>query len=183
MENQETKKKSTKVSVIETNSTAIKVKVLNTSDLEMPKMHSKEASGFDLRADLTNMSAVDCYVGSYSVVDDGIAIAPLSTVKIPSGVRVEMPKYIDATVAPRSGVTLKTGLKAQIGTIDSDYRGDIGVILVNVSNQTEIVKHGDRVAQLKFNLKPLVELVPISSEDELSSSERGGNGFGHSGVC
>lgn len=142
---------------------------------------SREASGYDLIA----------YLGYYEIYSDTntshkkevaayatIAIPPHGRILVPTGIRLALPEHIEAIVRPRSGLTLKTGLIAQIGTIDSDYRGEVKVTLVNTTNKVIYINVNDRIAQLVYQYK-----VPINhkSVSFLPVSHRGENGFGSTG--
>ena len=121
----------------------------------------------DLRANLT----------------EPVVLQPLERRLIPTGLFIELPSDCEAQVRPRSGLALKHGITVlnSPGTIDADYRGEIGVILVNLSNEPFEIHHGERIAQMVIAKFQQVELQEVSSKDELSDTERGAGGFGHSG--
>jgi dUTP pyrophosphatase len=121
----------------------------------------------DLRANLT----------------EPIVLRPLERKLIPTGLFIELPRDCEAQVRPRSGLALKHGITVlnSPGTIDADYRGEIGVILVNLSNEPFEIQPGERIAQMVIAKFQQVELQEVSSKDELSDTERGAGGFGHSG--
>ena len=129
-------------------------KIYNQSNNPLPAYASECAAGMDLRANLT---------------------APV--------VFIELPRDCEAQVRPRSGLALKHGITVlnSPGTIDADYRGEIGVILVNLSNEPFEIQPGERIAQMVIAKFQQVELQEVSSKDELSDTERGAGGFGHSG--
>ena len=108
---------------------------------------------------------------------------PLERKLIPTGLFIELPRDCEAQVRPRSGLALKHGITVlnSPGTIDADYRGEIGVILVNLSNEPFEIQPGERIAQMVIAKFQQVELQDVSSKDELSDTERGAGGFGHSG--
>ena len=108
---------------------------------------------------------------------------PLERKLIPTGLFIELPRDCEAQVRPRSGLALKHGITVlnSPGTIDADYRGEIGVILVNLSNEPFEIQPGERIAQMVIAKFQQVELQEVSSKDELSDTERGAGGFGHSG--
>ena len=108
---------------------------------------------------------------------------PLERKLIPTGLFIELPRDCEAQVRPRSGLALKHGITVlnSPGTIDADYRGEIGVILVNLSNEPFEIQPGERIAQMVIAKFQQVELHEVSSKDELSDTERGAGGFGHSG--
>lgn len=133
-------------------------------DLPLPKQMSKGASGFDL----------------YAAVKESLTISPGKWKLIPTGIALAMPDGCEAQVRPRSGLALKHGVTVlnTPGTIDADYRGEIGVILLNVGDQEYIVRRGERIAQLVFQLIPQVE---FQLTDQLDRTSRGSGGFGHTG--
>ncbi|RPJ97271.1 dUTP diphosphatase [Rummeliibacillus sp. TYF005] len=138
----------------------IKVKRL-VEDAVIPFKAHPTDSGFDLIA-----------------VEDMI-IWPFETKKINTGLAFELPSNYELQVRPRSGLSLKTGLKVIFGTVDNSYRGEVGVIAINVSSKEILVNKGDKVAQAVFQKIPDIELVEVQ---ELNSGDRGVNGFGSTGV-
>lgn len=143
----------------------LEVKVVNRSNNKLPFYASEGSSGMDLLA----------------CIDDDIDIMPLERKLIPTGISISIPEGFEAQVRPRSGLALKSGITVlnTPGTIDSDYRGEIGVILVNLSQDKFTVKNGDRVAQLVFSRYAKADFIEV---EELSVTERGSGGFGHSGI-
>ena len=107
-----------------------------------------------------------------------VYVLPNSTIRIPTGIHIELPEGYEAQIRPRSGLTSK-GIDAKFGTIDSDYRGEISVIQHNTTDTPFKIIHGDRIAQLVIAKYEQVELIEVKS---LSSTERGEGGFGHTGV-
>ena len=142
-------------------------KILNTSNNPLPAYASECAAGMALRANLT----------------EPIVLQPLERKLIPTGLFIELPSDCEAQVRPRSGLALKHGITVlnSPGTIDADYRGEIGVILVNLSNEPFEIQHGERIAQMVIAKFQQVELQEVNSKEELSDTERGAGGFGHSG--
>ena len=142
-------------------------KIYNQSNNPLPAYASASAAGLDLRANLT----------------EPIVLQPLERKLIPTGLFIELPRDCEAQVRPRSGLALKHGITVlnSPGTIDADYRGEIGVILVNLSNEPFEIQPGERIAQMVIAKFQQVELHEVSSKDELSDTERGAGGFGHSG--
>lgn len=134
-------------------------------DLPLPEAMTAGASGFDLRA----------------AVKEPVTLYPGERKLIPTGIAIAMPEGVEAQVRPRSGLALKHWITVlnTPGTIDADYRGEIGVILINLGFEPFTVKRGDRIAQLVFQVVPRVELVEV---EELPPSERGTGGFGSTGV-
>ena len=130
----------------------------------IPKRMSEGSSGFDLYADITKP----------------LVIEPGHRELIPTGFALEMPKRLEAQVRPRSGLALKHGITVlnTPGTIDADYRGEVGVVLINHGQEIFTVQPGDRIAQLVFMELPLIQLEEV---EELSHSNRNIGGFGHTG--
>ena len=141
------------------------VKVVNNSTNPLPKYESKSSAGMDLRAYL----------------DTIIVLKPLDRVMVKTGLYIQMPLGVEAQVRPRSGLAIKSGLTVlnSPGTIDSDYRGEICVILINLSNEDFEIKSGDRIAQLVFAKH---ESVGLEVTDSLEKSVRGESGFGSTGI-
>ncbi len=142
----------------------VTIQIKSTSKHPLPKYQTKEAAGLDLQANL----------------DDDIVIQPLERRVVPTGLFVSIPQGYELQVRARSGLSLKHGITLAngVGTIDSDYRGEIGVILVNLSNEPYIIHDGDRIAQMILSKIEQAEIQPVV---ELDSTERGEGGFGHSG--
>ena len=143
------------------------VKIYNKSNNPLPAYASVNAAGMDLRADL----------------QEPVMLQPLERKLIPTGLYIELPADCEAQVRPRSGLALKHGVTVlnSPGTIDADYRGEIGVILVNLSNEPFTVNPGERIAQMVIAKFRQEELVEVATLEELSDTERGAGGFGHSG--
>jgi dUTP pyrophosphatase len=141
------------------------VKITNKSKHPRPKYETMGASGMDIHAD----------------IEKSIIIEPLGRVLIKTGLYLEMENGLECQVRPRSGLALKKGLSVlnSPGTIDSDYRGEIGVILVNLSNQEVTIEDGERIAQLVFCRVEQVSLIEVAV---LNDSERGIGGFGSTGL-
>ena len=131
----------------------------------LPKYESEGAAGMDLRAFL----------------DEDIIIPPLGREKIPTGLKIELPKGFEAQIRPRSGLAIKTGITVlnSPGTIDSDYRGEIEIILINLGSSDAVIKDGERIAQLV--IMPVSRAV-LTKTNLLSVTLRGNGGFGSSGV-
>ena len=130
----------------------------------MPAYATSGSSGMDLRANLT----------------DTIVLKPLERIAIPTGIFIELPDGYEAQVRPRSGLAIKHGITClnTPGTIDADYRGEIKVILINLSKEEQTVNHGDRIAQIIFQRITHAEWVTAV---EINETERGIGGFGHTG--
>lgn len=142
----------------------MKIKVVNKSDLPLPSYNTKGSSGMDL----------------YANIDKPITIKPMERVLIPTGLYISIPVGYEAQVRARSGLAIKHGITLAngIGTIDSDYRGEIGVILINLGQEAYTINRGDRIAQLVIVKYERVEFELVS---DLDSTERGEGGFGHTG--
>ena len=149
----------------------IKVRIFNESKfLEpnyLPEYKSLGASGVDLRAD----------------IDEDIVLHPMQRMLISTGLRLAIPKNYEAQVRSRSGLTVKNGvIVLSIGTIDSDYRGVVGVPLANLGNEDFVIHRGDRIAQLVFQRVERVYFEGVASVNALGLTDRGDGGFGHTGV-
>lgn len=142
----------------------MKINIINKSEFELPEYKTNGSAGVDLKAN----------------INTAIELKPLDRVLIPTGLYISIPEGYEAQIRGRSGLALNHGISLAngIGTIDSDYRGEIGVILVNLSNKSYVINKGDRVAQMVFIKYEKVELVNVA---ELDSTIRGEGGFGHSG--
>ncbi len=143
----------------------MQVKVINRSHHPLPQYQSAQAAGLDLRAYLPQ---------------GGVTLQPLEHALIPTGLFIELPSGYEAQIRPRSGLALKHGVTVlnSPGTIDADYRGEVCVLLVNLSQTPFEVNDGERVAQMVVARHEQVEWQPV---DELSDTERGAGGFGHTG--
>ena len=141
------------------------VKIVNKSHHPLPQYSTANSAGMDLRAN----------------IDSPIVLAPLQRVLVPTGLFMSLPEGCEAQVRPRSGLALKHGITVlkTPGTIDADYRGEIGVILVNLGDKEFIINDGERIAQLVVAKYEKIEFLPVEALDE---TERGAGGFGHSGV-
>jgi dUTP pyrophosphatase len=146
-------------------SSYLKINVINQSRHQLPEYATAGSSGLDLRANL----------------ESPVLLNSLERQLIPTGLFMEIPEGFEAQVRPRSGLAIKQGLTClnSPGTIDADYRGEIKVILINLSQEPQLVNDGDRIAQLVFQKVEKVNLVSVL---ELSTSERAEGGFGHSGI-
>ena len=144
----------------------ISVKIVNNSHHPLPAYSTIDSAGMDVRAYLPN---------------GPIVLKPMERRLIPTGLHIELPQGYECQIRPRSGLALKYGLTIvnSPGTIDADYRGEIGVILMNLSQDEFIVNDGERICQMVVKEYTRVEWVQTES---LSSSERGEGGFGHTGV-
>ncbi len=142
-----------------------KVKVVNTGRQPLPAYATSQSAGMDLRAD----------------IESPITLHPMERSLVPTGIRIELPQGYEAQVRPRSGLALKHGITVlnTPGTIDSDYRGELKVLLVNLSNDDFVINAGERVAQMVIAKHETVEWEEVEVLDE---TERGEGGYGHTGV-
>ena len=142
----------------------MKVNIINKSNNPIPKYETSLSAGMDLRA----------------YIEGPITLHPGERKLIKTGLYIELPEKCEAQVRPRSGLALKNGITVlnSPGTIDADYRGDVGVILINHSNENFIVKSGDRIAQLVISK---FERVEWESTEKINSTQRGSSGFGSTG--
>ncbi|GHS86319.1 deoxyuridine 5'-triphosphate nucleotidohydrolase [Bacteroidia bacterium] len=142
----------------------IPIRLINKSTNPLPAYESEAAAGMDLRANLTEI----------------LTVKPLERVMVPTGLFVEIPMGYEAQIRPRSGLAAKHGITVlnAPGTIDADYRGEIRVILVNLSDQAFDIKHGERIAQMVIAKH---EKAVLTEVEELSETQRGTGGFGSTG--
>jgi dUTP pyrophosphatase len=143
----------------------MEVKIVNSSGNPLPEYSTNLSAGMDLRANL----------------DQPVTLKPLERKLIPTGLYLELPEGYEAQIRPRSGLALKKGISVlnSPGTIDADYRGEVGVILVNLSGEVFEVEHGERICQMVINKVEFVQWVQVGS---LEDTERGAGGFGHTGT-
>lgn len=143
----------------------MQVRIVNQSKHPLPSYETSHSAGMDLRANL----------------DQPVVLAPLQRAMIPTGLYVEIPEGFEAQVRPRSGLAAKKGITVlnSPGTVDADYRGEIKVILVNLSSEEFVVEDGERVAQMVVAAHAKVEWNCVG---ELNETERGAGGFGHTGT-
>ncbi len=141
------------------------VNIKNTSNHPLPAYETQGSAGIDLRANLS----------------ETLTLQPLERVLVKTGLFLELPESYEAQVRPRSGLALKKGITVlnAPGTIDADYRGEIGVILINLSQEKFSIHDGDRIAQLVF---AQVEQAALIEVNELNETKRGAGGFGSTGV-
>jgi dUTP pyrophosphatase len=140
------------------------IPIVNHSHHPLPAYATHGSSGLDLRA----------------FIPTPVQLAPLERVLIPTGLHIAMPNHMEAQIRPRSGLAIKQGLTClnTPGTIDADYRGEIKVILINLSNEIQLIQDGDRIAQIVFQQ---VEKMEWQLVENLESTQRGEGGFGHTG--
>lgn len=142
----------------------VEIKIINTSDNPLPAYATAGSSGMDIRAFLS----------------DAMTIEPFERILIPTGISIELPDNYEAQIRPRSGLAIKQGITClnTPGTIDADYRGEIKIIIINLSNERQVIQSGDRIAQMVIQR---VEKCLWQSTEEINSTERNQGGFGHTG--
>ena len=143
----------------------LKVKIVNNSGFPLPAYESFEAAGMDVRAALS----------------EPLTLGPGERTLVPTGLRMQLPPGYECQVRPRSGLALKKGITVlnTPGTLDADYRGEVGIILINLSKEPFVINPGERIAQLVVKQYVRVEWEPAERLDE---TQRGDGAFGHSGV-
>ena len=143
----------------------MKIRIVNHSSHPLPTYETAASAGMDLRANL----------------DADIVLNPLERILVPTGLFVEIPDGYEAQIRPRSGLAIKKGITLlnSPGTIDADYRGEIKVILVNLSSEPFVVCNGERIAQMIIAAHNKAEWVEV---EELENTSRGAGGFGHTGT-
>lgn len=143
----------------------MEINIINKSQHVLPSYETIASAGMDLRANLT----------------ESITLEPMDRLIIPTGLFMELPIGYEAQVRPRSGLAIKKGITClnTPGTIDADYRGEIGVILINLSKEAFVIENGERIAQMIIAKHERAEWTEV---EELSTTERGAGGFGSTGV-
>jgi len=143
----------------------MKIKIVNHSHHTLPEYATVHSAGMDLRANL----------------DEKVVIKPLERKLIPTGLFIELPIGYEAQIRPRSGLAIKKGITVlnSPGTIDADYRGEICIILINLSSEDFIIEDGERICQMVIAAHEQAEWVEV---DTLEATDRGSGGFGHTGV-
>ena len=142
----------------------VQIKIINTSGNNLPEYATKGSAGLDLKANL----------------ESAVTLQPLQRAMIPTGIFVEIPFGFEAQVRPRSGLAMNHGITClnSPGTVDSDYRGELKVILINLSTEAYTINNGERIAQIVISKVEKASWLPVI---ELQSSVRGEGGFGHTG--
>jgi len=140
------------------------INIINKSNNPLPKYESAQAAGMDIRCNIA----------------EDITLQPLERRLIPTGLFIALPEGYEAQIRPRSGLALKRGLTVlnTPGTIDADYRGEIGVILINLSNEPQTITPGERICQMVIAKHEQPQLIEV---EVLDQTDRGAGGFGHSG--
>lgn len=142
----------------------MQLKIINKSNNPLPRYESEQAAGMDIRCN----------------IPEPLTLQPLERKLVSTGLYIELPKGYEAQIRPRSGMALKSGLTVlnTPGTIDADYRGEVGVILINLSGEPQTIDPGERICQMVIARHEQPEIIEVT---ELSDTERGAGGFGHSG--
>lgn len=142
-----------------------KIRIINRGSQQLPAYATPQSAGMDLRAN----------------IEDPITLRPLERRIVPTGLYIALPEGYEAQVRPRSGLALKHGITVlnSPGTIDSDYRGEIGILLINLSDTPFVINAGERIAQMVVARHEQAELIEV---EELDDTERGAGGYGHTGV-
>jgi dUTP pyrophosphatase len=143
----------------------MKIRIINNSGNPLPEYSTEWSSGLDLRANL----------------EEPVGLKPLERTLIPTGLFIELPEGYEAQIRPRSGLTLKKGITVlnTPGTIDADYRGEIGIIVINLSNDPVEITHGERICQMVVTQ---VEKIELEQADKINETPRAAGGFGHTGT-
>lgn len=143
----------------------IKINTVNNSNNDLPHYATEGAAGMDIRAHL----------------DESVTLTPLQRMLIPSGIFMEIPAGYEVQIRPRSGLAFKNGITClnTPGTIDSDYRGELKILLINLSNENQTINNNDRIAQLIVAKVEKAQLILVQQLDE---TERAAGGFGHTGI-
>lgn len=143
----------------------MKIRIVNKSKHQLPAYSTKSSAGLDLRAD----------------INEDIILKSLERTLVPTGLFIELPDGYEAQIRPRSGLAIKKGISLvnTPGTIDADYRGEIGVILINLSNNDVKIEDGERICQMVINKHEKAELIEV---EQLGETDRGAGGFGHTGT-
>lgn len=143
----------------------VKIKIVNRGSQQLPAYATPQSAGMDLRANIA----------------EPITLQPMERCIIPTGLYIALPEGYEAQVRPRSGLALKHGITVlnSPGTIDADYRGELGVLLINLSTEPFVIEAGERIAQMVIARHEQGEFVLV---DELDKTERGEGGYGHTGV-
>ena len=146
----------------------IKISIVNKSSNPLPAYETAGSAGMDLRANL----------------NEPITLQPFERNLIPTGLFIELPEGYEAQIRPRSGMAIKQGVTClnSPGTVDADYRGELKVILINLSNTVQVINHSDRIAQKKKKKTEKAQLLLVNEVNELNESVRGEGGFGHTGI-
>ncbi len=143
----------------------MKIRLINKSEHPLPSYETDLSAGMDIRASLT----------------EAVELKPMERILVPTALYIELPKGFEAQIRPRSGLAIKHGISVlnTPGTIDADYRGEIKIILINLSGQNFTINNGDRIAQMIISTHERAEWVRV---ENLNNTTRGAGGFGHTGT-
>jgi dUTP pyrophosphatase len=143
----------------------VQVNIVNTSSNPLPAYATPGSAGMDIRANLT----------------ESVILQPLQRQLISTGLFIELPEGYEAQIRPRSGMAIKQGITClnSPGTVDADYRGELKIILINLSSDPQVISHGDRIAQMIIAKTEKAGLIEV---EQLNESKRGDGGFGHTGI-
>jgi dUTP pyrophosphatase len=143
----------------------VQVNIVNTSSNPLPAYATPGSAGMDIRANLT----------------ESVILQPLQRQLISTGLFIELPEGYEAQIRPRSGMAIKQGITClnSPGTVDADYRGELKIILINLSSDPQVISHGDRIAQMIIAKTEKAGLIEV---EQLNESQRGDGGFGHTGI-
>ena len=143
----------------------MKIQIINRGHQPLPAYATEQSAGMDLRAN----------------IDEPVVLHPLERRLIPTGIHIALPEGYEAQVRPRSGLALKRGITVlnAPGTIDADYRGEVGVVLINLSQEDFTINDGERIAQMVISRYEKADFIEVETLDE---TERGAGGYGHTGV-
>ena len=147
------------------NIVSMKIEIVNKGHQPLPVYATEQSAGMDLRAN----------------IDSPIVLRPMSRQLVPTGLYIALPQGYEAQVRPRSGLALKHGITVlnAPGTIDADYRGEVGVLLINLSDHDFVINDGERIAQMVIARHETAEFVEV---EQLNETERGEGGYGHTGI-
>lgn len=168
----------------------LKVKVYTIGDIKLPAYETELSAGMDIRADFSRVNVdnpIKAFGPAQFLFENEVNKTPMlmlepgSRALIPTGLKIGLPVGYECQVRPRSGLALKEGITVlnTPGTVDADYRGEIGVILINHNNIPVYIEHNERIAQLVFNKVEKVEWEEVYTSEDLGKTDRGEGGFGH----
>lgn len=141
----------------------LNINIINKSSFNLPKYETEGSAGMDLIAN----------------IEESITLNPMNRVLIPTGLHMSIPKGYEGQIRSRSGLAVRNGIQAHIGTIDSDFRGEVSILLFNLGTDSFTINPGDRIAQIIFAKFEKVNLIEV---EVLEETTRGEGGFGHTGV-
>ena len=157
----------------------MKINIINVGKNSTPKYMHEGDAGFDLQADFSHLNNIIADKGDWDEKNKYFILFSGGRAAIPTGIKFEIPKGYEMQIRGRSGLAIKNGIIAHVGTLDSGYRGEACVILYNFSSEPFYIKQGDRIGQAIINKINKVEFI---ESNELNKSDRGANGSGSSGI-